>query len=241
MLHTTYCGIRSQVHSPVKKNSVGLENRIRIFAGQYFDAETGLHYNWHRYYDPETGRYLRPDPIGLAGGINLFAYGNCNPLNLVDFKGLDAGVISIPATTYTFLKAAIFVSSAMVAADLLTDIREDGCSRERNKITLYRGVHGNHPALNHAKAGMAVPWGGHNDPELHNLGDVHSIFTSWSIYRDVAAHRASLYESEAPGVILRKDFFVDDPQIVPSPNVADPNEGEVLIQGVVYGADVIKP
>ena len=38
-----------------------VENNIRL-PGQYADAETGLHYNYHRYYDPMTGRYLRPDP-----------------------------------------------------------------------------------------------------------------------------------------------------------------------------------
>ena len=58
------------------------------FAGQYFDQETGLHYNYHRYYDPKTGRYLTPDPIGLAGGINLFIYAYNNPINAVDPLGL---------------------------------------------------------------------------------------------------------------------------------------------------------
>jgi RHS repeat-associated protein len=72
--------------------TVGVEtvkNNLR-FPGQYFDQETGLHYNWHRFYDPETGRYVSADPIGLDGGINLYAYVENDPVNWVDPWGLLA-------------------------------------------------------------------------------------------------------------------------------------------------------
>lgn len=62
---------------------------IGIYAGQYYDSETGLHYNYHRYYDPKTGRYLTPDPIGLGGGLNLYVYAGENPINRVDPFGLE--------------------------------------------------------------------------------------------------------------------------------------------------------
>jgi RHS repeat-associated protein len=63
-------------------------NNLR-FAGQYLDAETGLHYNYKRYYDPTTGRYLTPDPIGFEGDINFFVYVQNNPVNILDALGLD--------------------------------------------------------------------------------------------------------------------------------------------------------
>jgi RHS repeat-associated protein len=57
------------------------------FAGQYFDAETGLHYNYFRDYDPASGRFIESDPIGLLGGINTYLYA-IDPLTQTDPWGL---------------------------------------------------------------------------------------------------------------------------------------------------------
>jgi RHS repeat-associated protein len=62
------------------------EISIRV-PGHYFDVETGLHYNRFRYYDPSLGCYLQSDPLGIAGGSNLYAY-LANPLTGVDILGL---------------------------------------------------------------------------------------------------------------------------------------------------------
>ncbi|KNC93133.1 hypothetical protein GM30_14135 [Trabulsiella odontotermitis] len=65
-----------EVHQPLR------------YPGQYCDRETGLHYNTYRYYDPECGRFTTQDPIGLAGGINLYQYAP-NPLGWIDPLGLE--------------------------------------------------------------------------------------------------------------------------------------------------------
>jgi len=56
------------------------------FPGQMEDAESRLHYNRYRYYDPDTGRYLTPDPIGIAGGLSLYEYTR-NPIAWIDPMG----------------------------------------------------------------------------------------------------------------------------------------------------------
>ena len=63
------------------------------FPGLYYDQETGLNYNYFRDFDPSTGRYVESDPIGLATGVNTYAYVEDNPISGFDPLGRFNGVL----------------------------------------------------------------------------------------------------------------------------------------------------
>jgi RHS repeat-associated protein len=67
------------------------------FPGQFFQLEAGLHYNWHRHYDPSLGRYTQPDPLGFVDGSSVYAYAGSSPETFVDPNGrLRLGPMTSP-------------------------------------------------------------------------------------------------------------------------------------------------
>ena len=85
-------------------------NNVR-FAGRELDPETGLYYNRARYYDPQLGRFVSEDPIGIAGGLNQYAYGFNNPVDVRDPSGTCP--CAIPLAYWAYAAAAAGIAAIM--------------------------------------------------------------------------------------------------------------------------------
>lgn len=114
------------------------------FARQYFDEETGAHYNYYRDYALGLGRYVQCDPIGLCGGINVYGYGYSNPLAYSDPNGLVPIVLTLFVTSSQAAMecAALAWGAATAAANTCSNavsaindwMFSDGVGDEGNKF-----------------------------------------------------------------------------------------------------------
>jgi RHS repeat-associated protein len=112
--------------------------------GQYSDGETGLHYNLHRYYDPQIGRYISSDPIGLAGGINAYLYANASPTLYHDANGLFVHVL---------VGAVVGAVVGLVVQGAIDAIRGEWSGWE-----VYAGAAVNGAVVGAVFAGTGNPW-----------------------------------------------------------------------------------
>jgi RHS repeat-associated protein len=126
------------------ESSIALHLR---FPGHYFDEETGLHYNRHRYYSPRLARYIQRDPIDIDGGLNVYAY-TPRPLQEVDIDGLACPPekpIIFPADDENFQKKQD--EATVLAAQLREQLENTPTGRFREDGT---------PIMAHENMTMAV-------------------------------------------------------------------------------------
>lgn len=99
------------------------------FPGQYYDSETGLYYNWNRYYDPKTGRYISSDPIGLAGGLNSYLYVENDPANWIDPDGRFLQYIAAAAAVVTVVAV---VKGIIKISEIIAQNTQNNIERQKN-------------------------------------------------------------------------------------------------------------
>ncbi len=126
-------------------------------------------------------------------------------------------------------------ASIAIPRSVSVDYADDGVNSIANSdgfVTLFRGVHPNHPDYDNAKIGVATPQGGSATPAQHNRGNNASVYTSWTYNPFMANYFATNQGNTTGGLVLIKRVHVSE--ITPSPDFM--NQSEVLLKGVVTGA-----
>ena len=155
-----------------------VQNNLR-YPGQYFGAETGLHYNWHRFYDPETGRYISADPIGLDGGLICMLMSQMIRLILLILRGLkeysDDFIGPLPENGYRTSEMTQTKCGKVPPAPLGADIdaNMELADNSWNPYWFYNQVHNSGP-WDYKQHGSTYEDFG-NFPTLGDL-DLHLVF-----------------------------------------------------------------
>ena len=200
------------------------------FQGQYFDAETGLHYNRHRYYNPDVARYLTQDPLKLAGGLNGYRYG-LNPTGWVDPLGLSncpgGGGCKRPG-----------VGERDPAGEVRVDEGEATLPIYREEQYLYRGDD-RHPDVIFEQGFRTK--GDSNDLLLHSLDSNKppSNFVSTSPAREVAIDFATKFNMRSGFLYTIRMIPGRDLNTELGKKYKFAGEREIAIQGGIKREDIL--
>ncbi|MBI3187591.1 MAG: hypothetical protein HYZ31_07005, partial [Gammaproteobacteria bacterium] len=112
---------KATINDDVDGNGARITFNVRM-PRQYYDVESNLNYNHHRYYSTELGRYITSDPIGLLGGMNTYSYAENNPINWIDPYGLvDLAVIPIRSELTTHFPTELSNQEVKDVASFMAD------------------------------------------------------------------------------------------------------------------------
>jgi RHS repeat-associated protein len=171
------------------------------YPGQYFDPETGLHYNLNRYYDPELGRYTTPDPLGLAPSVNHYTYVP-NPFTLADPLGL-AGCTADPTWggRVTFTRdehGRPYEMNAIITRDML-----DEGTKANDSLHPPGFMGGEH---NQARGHMLAKMLGGSGDTLDNLFTITQRPTNSPEMRD---WEQDIYNAASKGEVIKYNVYLE--------------------------------
>lgn len=167
-----------------------IDNPLR-FQGQYYDAETGLHYNRYRYYDPMIASYISQDPIGMMGGVNPYQYAPnpqmwCDPLGLINEFGIAGYGSSLHAkdglTAHELLQNAWLRNNGFISS------RSAGIASTNPAVALQERMMHKTISKLQAKYGLHKPSVLKKQTALQNI-NINTAITRRGIYEDLVNNR----------------------------------------------------